>query len=430
MSTNTNACQDSEWELVRPHITRLYYDQSKPLREVRRIIHEKYNFDATPRMYKYRLQKWGLEKKFREKEVVQMALLKKQRDATGKQTKFIFRGRPVQWELVERYLYRRPDLQTKIKAGMLSMGDAIPDLVCRSPSPEPVLHVSNTLQYSDELLRLLRGYYESTFRAHTISSRSSADLATTTDIGSSIRCYRKLDQARAMILTKRMGFGFRILNRSLDDLRESMKNQDATLVFYLCDIASAFDQRHQELASTVNRHVCDLLLTTFGDAHPLVLLLRRLVRLSDDDRYHVIATVLEAVVDAFKQINGDNRTVERLKCHYFLLLDSMGLRDTNTRASFPVMDSTSIDAVSVAYLARLADRLSLRGHYEEADLELDMVFDWLQNPECRRETCWADLQLHYYHLRAHGSFLRGQFDEGKIWLKKVVEHSNQYFPDV
>ncbi|KAL6406104.1 hypothetical protein AUP68_10667 [Ilyonectria robusta] len=103
-------------------------------------------------MYKYRLRKWGLDKKLREKEVVQMFLLKQQRDAAGKQSVFLVRGRPVDWEQVERYLQRRPDLQTKIKAGMLQMSMLDPDLICRSPSPEPVMHASNTLQFLDDLL--------------------------------------------------------------------------------------------------------------------------------------------------------------------------------------------------------------------------------------------------------------------------------------
>ncbi|KAH7137592.1 Clr5 domain-containing protein, partial [Dactylonectria macrodidyma] len=90
------------WDALRPYITKLYFDESWPLKEVVQTIWDKHGFSATPRMYKYRLQKWGLDKKFKEKEVAQMALLKKQRDAAGKESEFLMQGRPIQWDLVER----------------------------------------------------------------------------------------------------------------------------------------------------------------------------------------------------------------------------------------------------------------------------------------------------------------------------------------
>ncbi|KAH6976414.1 hypothetical protein BKA56DRAFT_488235, partial [Ilyonectria sp. MPI-CAGE-AT-0026] len=95
---SANAYTDEDWAGLRRHITRLYYDEAKPLAEVIETMQRRYCFSATS----YRLQKWGLDKKLREKEVVQMFLLKQQRDAAGKQSAFLVRGRPVDWEQVQR----------------------------------------------------------------------------------------------------------------------------------------------------------------------------------------------------------------------------------------------------------------------------------------------------------------------------------------
>lgn len=377
-------------------------------------------------MYKYRLQKWGLDKKFREREVIQIALLKKERDDAGKRSQFFIRGRLVHWDLVERYLQRRPDLQMRIRAGMLTMGDPVSDLVCRSPSPGPVRHASPVLQYSDELLRMLRGYYEA-FGADTESptpeTNSSPDLST------SIRCYRRLNQAQTMIMAERMAFGFNVLNQSLDDLWRIVKTQDATLLFYLCDVALAFDHRHLELVSAVLRHTHDILASTLKLGHPLVWMLRRLIALQDKDRYDFIATILEGVVGTLRSSKSASKIVERINCHYYLLLNHLGLHGRYTNASFPDIQPGAIDDVSSAYLTRLADRLILNGDLEEADAKLDLVHTWTQVPQNRQHPSWPDIQLSYYHLKAHGHFAQHKWKEGKQWLDKVIAHSNRYFPD-
>jgi hypothetical protein len=375
-------------------------------------------------MYKYRLQKWGLDKKFKEKEVAQMALLKKQRDAAGKGSEFLMQGRPIQWNLVERYLHRRPDLQTKIRAGMITLGDPIPGLVCRTPSPDPVRHASPALQYSDELLRLLKSYYETTFGLGSVSGTPSVNPGT--DLSVSIRCYRQLDQARIMIAAENMAFGFKLLDQALDGLRHLVRTQDATLLFYLFDVALAFDQSHPELAFAVLRHTYDILLITFGHGHPLVWLLRRLTHLKDEDRYDVSATILDGVVGTFKQSSSDGRLLKRLDCHYFLLLDYLGLNGIRANASFPVIDLTSIDDADVAYLVRFADRLIVSEDLGEAELKLALVHTWVQDPLNQQHLSWPELQLSYYRGKLHISLTGGEWDESSEWLEKIIAHSDKY----
>ncbi|KAH7161994.1 Clr5 domain-containing protein [Dactylonectria estremocensis] len=422
----SNVHSEEEWARLQPHITKLYSDEAKSLKEVMEAMERGYDFHATPRMYKHRLQKWGLDKKYKEKEVIHMSLLKKQREALGKRSIFFVRGKEVDWEQIEKYLHRRPDLKTKIRAGMLKMSSDSFDIVCRSPSPDPILHASNTLQYTDELLRLLDGYYVSSLSECPSGKRVNK----VRDYAAAIRCFRRLDQARTMILANMLEPGFLALNKSLDDLKFVVRDQDATLIFYLCDVVTIFDQRHSPLVVELLRHTYGILQITFGESHPLVWLLRRLILLPEIDRYEVIATVVKAAVDKFERPGVDDRVIERLKCHYFLLLDHMASKGIKTTASFPEMDATSMDAVSVAYLGRFADRLVHSCKFEEAERKSDLMLPWLQNTANRQHAAWPDLQLFYLHVKAHGAFTRGDNKVGEAWLATVDQHAGRYFPNM
>lgn len=377
-------------------------------------------------MYKHRLQKWGLDKKFKEKEVVHMSLVKRQRDALGKQSVFYVRGRQVDWDQIEKYLHRRPDLQTKINAGMLKLSNSSSDVVCRSPSPDPILHASSTLQYMDELLRLLDGYYISKFDG--IPSTDGADLVR--DDFVTIRCLRKLDQARTMIYADMPEFGFRILNEALDDLRFVVRGEYASLMFHLFDVVTLFDQRHTSLITELLRHTYGILLITFGESHPLVWLLRRLIALSEHDRYEVIASLMKAIVERFERLNVNGRMLERLRCHQFLLLDHIESKGITTTTTFPEIDAGSTDAVSAGYLGRFAGRLIFNQQFEEADRYSDLMIPWLQSPENKQNPAWSDIQMFYYHIKAHGAFSRGDDESGEVWLEKVKEHSKHYFSEM
>ncbi|KAH7142866.1 Clr5 domain-containing protein [Dactylonectria estremocensis] len=422
MSTSEHA--DQAWARLRPHITRLYLDEARPLKEVVETMRIRHDFDATPRMYKHRLQKWGLDKKYKEKEVIQMLLLKQQRSVAGKQSIFLRRGRKVDWEQVEKYLRRRPDLETKIKSGMLKMSGSNADITCRSPSP--VLHISSVLQYTDELLRLLHGYYHSNF--HGAANKAHGDQAG--DHSVTIRCWRRLNQAHTMIMDNMINPGFQALNKSLDDLGSIVEEQDPTLIFYLCDFVSAFDQRHKALTSELLRHIYNTLFVVFGEGHPLVWLLRRLICLSGKDRNEVIAAVLEAAVDDFKRILISDRLIERLNCHYMVLLDSMGIRGRIAKDSFPEMNLASMDAVSVVYLGRFVERLIFSCEFEEAGRKTDIMLAWLQSPLNQQNPAWADLQLFYYRLKAHGEFSSGDDVAGLAWIHRLQQFVAQYFPNM
>lgn len=93
-------------------------------------------------MYKRKIKLWGLDKKNKEHEVLEILRLEAQRAAEGKRSTFVLRGRVVNMHDLRRYLKRKGrSLQARNNPGLQGKGicsgrefEAI-DLVCSTPSP-------------------------------------------------------------------------------------------------------------------------------------------------------------------------------------------------------------------------------------------------------------------------------------------------------
>ncbi|KAK7952739.1 Clr5 domain-containing protein [Apiospora aurea] len=64
---------DADWTRHRETITRLWWDENKPLKEVSRMMKEEYGFHATDRMFKMRFSAWGLQKNLKKQDLQKIA---------------------------------------------------------------------------------------------------------------------------------------------------------------------------------------------------------------------------------------------------------------------------------------------------------------------------------------------------------------------
>jgi hypothetical protein len=97
----------NDWEDMRPNIARLY--DSGTLESVIRSMREEYGFEATPKQYKDRIRKWGLNKNIQQDEMEAMIRKRQERESeSNKKTAFRIRGRPVDEEKIERYMRDHP----------------------------------------------------------------------------------------------------------------------------------------------------------------------------------------------------------------------------------------------------------------------------------------------------------------------------------
>ncbi|OAA55455.1 hypothetical protein ISF_07966 [Cordyceps fumosorosea ARSEF 2679] len=121
------------WEHHKPTIRSLYLDDRKPLKEVMGIMAEKYNFQATPKMYKTRFSQWGFAKNNTEDEVKRLLGMKFQRDAEGKISEFVRNGRVVN---LGTYLKRKGVTEYDL-IDFEQPVDLPAHIRCRTPTPPP-----------------------------------------------------------------------------------------------------------------------------------------------------------------------------------------------------------------------------------------------------------------------------------------------------
>ncbi|KAI1390681.1 uncharacterized protein F4822DRAFT_160646 [Hypoxylon trugodes] len=170
-----------DWSRLQDTILRLYLDEDKTLEEVKGHMEEHHDFFATIPMYKKKFTTWGAYKNLRFDEVLQILHLKKQRDATQKQSTYFIRNREVDHDSLQVYLSRNPSVFAKLEAGATPNPDAIRDVACRTPIPtSPTLTYRKTsplpkcpsplglshrlLPVSGEIFQALHDYLDQSFR--------------------------------------------------------------------------------------------------------------------------------------------------------------------------------------------------------------------------------------------------------------------------
>ncbi|VUC21716.1 unnamed protein product [Clonostachys rosea] len=121
------------WEGFKTTIRDLYLEQRKPLKEVMSIMADKYNFQATPKMYKTRFSQWGFVKNNTEDEVKRLLSMKFQRDAEGKVSEFVRNGKIVN---LGTYLKRKGVTEYDLVDFELP-ADLPSHVRCRTPTPPP-----------------------------------------------------------------------------------------------------------------------------------------------------------------------------------------------------------------------------------------------------------------------------------------------------
>jgi hypothetical protein len=106
---------------------------------------------SSPKMYKSRIKKWGLDKNKKECDMV--ALLRKQmeRDGLAKQSSFVIRGRPVDIRDVYHYFKRRGVAPEEVLA-RYSGAMTPPGISCSTPPPTPSLNLQRSLSLPQPLL--------------------------------------------------------------------------------------------------------------------------------------------------------------------------------------------------------------------------------------------------------------------------------------
>ncbi|KAK1845318.1 hypothetical protein CCHR01_12068 [Colletotrichum chrysophilum] len=394
---------EDHWTCHRGIITRLYRDENKTLKEVKQIMEETYYFHATERMFKTRIKRWGLDKKFKEAEVLAMLQVKNKRDAAGKKTRFTVRNQEVEWERIAHYLKRRPDLQRdpryaspdqdqdaqrelvrllKGEPGLVAGAGAVDEqdyeavarygIRCRTPSPPPmprVIDPAADLRIPDEILRLMKGFFDGAFQGRMWTMVDDTLCAAGQRVPSRDRPNRWGDfmsDTHRHIVGRRGDFrgAHAALCAQLDVLRWIIKDQDPELAFFLC--YSVLSQP-RDISEWLLPHICTLHEQVHGPRHPLTLIWARIRRVDRRERVRILHSLVKyGAKDLEKRLGLLNITI-----HYIHGLQGQLLARLGETGGSDFAEMTALYAsTSAAYMAQGRLREACKCLFALAGLQL------------------------------------------------------------
>ncbi|KAF6802639.1 hypothetical protein CSOJ01_11455 [Colletotrichum sojae] len=261
------------WQCHRDTITRLYQREKKTLKEVKEIMERDYWFYASERMFRTRINKWGLDKKLKEDDVLEMLRLKRQHDVIGKRSHFTIRHQDVEWDRVVEYLRRRPDLEKRIRAADATRSK-ISDLICRTPSPVPqLLQPASETRVQEDILRLLRDHINGCVEGRMwIVSRYGQTIYGHVEINGLARVriwFRGLTIARHLLAAHRPNAAFSVLNRGLSSVKRLIRENDPR---FLCITVERLLRLPNDVRQSIIVFISRMHRVVLGHQHPMSLI--------------------------------------------------------------------------------------------------------------------------------------------------------------
>ncbi|KAH8887184.1 hypothetical protein GQ53DRAFT_328141 [Thozetella sp. PMI_491] len=441
---------EAGWDRMRPVFTRLYRDEGRTLKECMEIIEADHGFHGTTKMYKNRITEWGLDKRLKRDEVIQMYHMHRTRFAAGRKSEFYIRDRKVDWASVQKFLKRRPQLRAKYDAGTLEIGNADLGIVVRSPSPEPAevpkVHVlfpmdaGEGLRLPEEIVRITRDFCDGALDGGIwvpdiqdggfLDGRGGYPAYVNLQ-----NWYRPLWSVRAMLNGGEVGAAFALLNILLDKLHEIVHMEGLYLMFYIWDFADMLRSCDPKLAEMLVKHTAEVMRIVFGPRHPLRMMWDKIEELPAAERHQAIARTMDSVLDYINKRYGakDINSFEITRLYIRKLsLDTRGkdpngyLTEIERRAGVLINDSDDenqiCDMMSRVALARLS-----AGKFEEAETALARIEPYSLDPANHTETnCWLDVRWDYFLGRANACVANGQLEQAGYYLRELVAHSREY----
>ncbi|KAK1496468.1 hypothetical protein CCUS01_02815 [Colletotrichum cuscutae] len=351
---STPYATEEVWKVMQATITRLYQSEGKSLNEVKAIMERDYFFFATyvfflfnaraleweltikslyrERMFKSRIVRWGLDKKLKEPEVLHMLELKRKRQAAGKDSRFSIEDQDVDWDRVEQYLKRRPDLHnTTIKRkhtpGKSTTATTLKrKITCRTPSPSPsrspVLHASSasptiitplpSLQtpspsldtdIQSNVLHLFSTYHTSAFQtgtwvlddAHLCENDFIHVVQTLTEIG----------KVPGLLQRNQIPTGLRTLRRVLASFRHVLLIREPRFYYSMLVNILTLQGNIQVLEYSI-RYIHAIHCEILGEGHPLSVVWSKLRDLPQEIRLETLRSVFAVICLQFETEAGFN----------------------------------------------------------------------------------------------------------------------------
>ncbi|KAI1387815.1 uncharacterized protein F4822DRAFT_430560 [Hypoxylon trugodes] len=210
------------------------------------------------RMYKARFQKWGIEKKIKAEEAVEIFRQQTARAAAGKPTVAYIRGRRIDPDRLQRYRYRAAPLVSKKimhaekgDGGEASGSSRVVQVICRTPSPSPSPEATDSaisisprieepteLRVPHECMQILHNFMNGAFDSGMWQMQSEGDRA---EMNGAFTWQHYVASSQGLIRHGRIKEGFSLLGMCFDQYKQQLQKPDSMfwLATYKCAMVLA-----------------------------------------------------------------------------------------------------------------------------------------------------------------------------------------------
>ena len=225
-------------------------------------------------MYKKRINKWGLDKKNKEKEMKAIICKEKNRTLQGKLSTFRTRGRPVEYKDVVRYWERRRISIDDVIASCNVRGATPDTLECITPVLSPV-STPAVLATPERILRVTSDYCHGSFESGIRFSRdprlSCVSVKDKVSLGSpSLRLYDEICAAALLFHLGKFREAGQVLISGTAIIKRILLIEDPMTIPVVFTII-AFLQRYRrpEIGTAVMRQMTNLGEVILCQQHPI-----------------------------------------------------------------------------------------------------------------------------------------------------------------
>ncbi|KAI0477323.1 hypothetical protein GGR56DRAFT_401963 [Xylariaceae sp. FL0804] len=426
-----------DWAAHRPIIAQLYRDQNKTLASTMAIMRDNHNFHATTRMYKARLQQWGIEKKIKAEDAVEIFRQVTARARAGKSSVAYVRGRRINPERLQRYRYRAPAVVSeqilrveRQSASSPQSSDSSPEpppaalshVVCRTPSPvccsspdarqqaqAPTPSISPRLEDPAELgvpqdcMRILGNYIAGSFEAGAWQQRDPGRA----EVNDAFTWAHYLATSQGLVAHGRTREGFFLLGICFDKYKAHLQRPDSFFWLATYKAAMLLAHRDQKLGESFINYASRLTALVLPAQHPFNHVWSRIMRTGMAGLQQHAAALFESYLDTWRRhvtdVHADPESVVQM-AFVFIQLHCSGmitfafLRDIVTGMMGLLLPAAS--AAATQYLLReaqfrMACLLVEKRKYGRAGGEIDDIVAWLDAQPNGDD----DHHRRYVHLR-------------------------------
>ncbi|KAI1322747.1 hypothetical protein F5Y16DRAFT_29118 [Xylariaceae sp. FL0255] len=422
MSTNRPSsgwATANDWAAHRSLITSLYREENKTLKETMQVMEEEHNFFATVRMYKARFQQWGIEKKIKAEDAVEIFRRQTARAKEGKETVAYVRGRKINPDRLQRYRYRAAAVvseQILLAEKELneitpsSFGSSSSHVICRTPSPEPSIAPSlqdpPEVRIPRECMQILQNYLAGGFQDGAwVVAEAPKHRADTHD---AFTWAHYLATSQGLIAHNRTREGFHLLGICFEVYKLALQQPDSFFWLATYKAALVLGHRDRRLAEAFMSYASSLTSVILPRSHPFNLVWSRLMITGFPGLQQHAAAMFESFLNTWRQHAGTQDAGEEVLLQMAFVYIQLQASGMISYALFkeilePVGELLS-DTIHWQFLLQEAkSRLGYlyldQGRLKESEIVTEEIITWLDSrPESdyshlRCKCLWAIFEI-------------------------------------